>query len=171
MAENLNTSLTVEAWADITIKEWIKKIEALGIGETGQLVRSFTHHVNTSANGIPEYVNFAFEYYGRFVDWGVGNGMTIEHRDMLVSSGAASRRQKPWFSTVFYTQLKILSHLMAEKYAQQTAVVVINQLQLGNQTKPGERTSSSSTGGIDSVTGRKKVTYKEFLERRKKSGW
>jgi hypothetical protein len=132
MAENLNTSLTVEAWADITIKEWIKKIEALGIGQTGQLVSSFAHHVNTSANGIPEYIQFAFEYYGKFVDWGVGKGVTIEHRDMLMSSGAASRRQKPWYSDVFYKQLKILSHLMAEKYAQKAAkVIVTNAIDTG----------------------------------------
>jgi hypothetical protein len=128
MADNINTALTVEAWAEITIKEWIKKIKALGIGSSGQLINSFYHHINTNANGNPEYVNFAFEYYGRMVDWGVGRGVTIENREMLISSGASERRQKPWFSSVFYTQLKILKHLMAEKYAQQSAVVVINNL-------------------------------------------
>jgi hypothetical protein len=133
MSENLNTSLTVEAWAEITIKEWIKKIEALGIGNsensTGQLVRSFAHHVNTSANGVPERVTFAFEYYGKFVDWGVGKGITIEHREMLNTK----RKQKPWYSDVFYKQIKILGHLMAEKYAQKAANVIVI-----NATKTGE---------------------------------
>jgi hypothetical protein len=128
MAENTNTKLTVEAWADICIKEWLNKIESLGIGETGQLVRSFKHHVTTSANGNPEYIVFAFEYYSRFVDWGVGNGVTIADREMLVSSGATSRRQKPWYSTVFYTQLKVLTHLMAEKYALKAADLVFTEL-------------------------------------------
>jgi hypothetical protein len=143
MAENLNTSLTVEAWAEITIKEWIKKIEALGIGQTGQLVRSFVHHINTSANGIPELVLFAFEYYGRFVDWGVGKGVTIEHRDMMVGAGAASRRQKPWYSDVFYKQLKILTHLMAEKYAQKAAnVIVLTEENWSGKTSSGSKKSS-----------------------------
>jgi len=183
MAENLNTAITVEAWAEITIKEWQKKIKELKIGtsinkkgetviSSGQLLASFYHHINTSADGIPEYVNFAFEYYGRMIDWGVGRGVTIEHREMLISSGASDRRQKPWFSSVFYTQLKILGHLMAEKYAQQSAVVVINSLQAEN--KPGKSSTpgkTSSKSSIDSVTGRKKVTHKEFLENRRKAGW
>lgn len=172
MPENLDTSLTVEAWAEITIKEWIKKVRELEIGATGQLVNSFYHHVNTSANGIPEYVNFAFEYYGRMVDWGIGRSVTIENRDMLVNSGASTRRQKPWFSSVFYTQLAILRHLMAEKYAQKAAVVVINDLQSSNKqtisTNSGKKSYSAT---IDPVTGEKKITYKEFLEKRKKAGW
>jgi hypothetical protein len=172
MSENLDKSLTVEAWAEITIKEWIKKVRELGIGATGQLVNSFYHHVNTNANGIPEYVNFVFEYYGRMVDWGVGRSVTIENRDMLVNSGVSTRRQKPWFSSVFYTQLAVLKHLMAEKYAQKAAVVVINDLQsCNNQTKSATSGKRSSSGTIDPVTGGEKITYKEFLEKRKKAGW
>lgn len=178
MAENLNTAITVEAWAEITIKEWQNKIKELEIGEsknsTGQLLASFYHHVKTSADGIPEYINFAFEYYGRMVDWGVGRGVSIENRENLVLAEGTRRVQKPWFSKVFAFHIKRLAEIMAEKYAQQAAVVVINDLQAANKSKPGENTTNrekSGSGGIDKVTGRKKVTYKEFLERRRKAGW
>lgn len=168
MAENLDTSLTVEAWAEITIKEWLKKIKAMGIGSSGQLLNSFYHHINTSADGKPQYVNFAFEYYGRFVDWGVGKGVTIENRDMLNTS----RKQKPWFSSVFMTQLAVLKHLMAEKYAEKAAVVVINDMQSGNKKATGgSSTSSSGSTSSKSDLGLNKMTYKEFLERRKQNGW
>lgn len=185
MAENLNTAITVEAWAEITIKEWQNKIKELGIGvsknkkgdtviSTGQLLASFYHHVKTSADGIPEYINFAFEYYGRMVDWGVGRGVTLEDRDKLVFSEGTSREQKPWFSKVFQFHYKRLVEIMAEKYAQQATVVVINDLQAANKSEPGEkttRTKRSGSGGIDSVTGRKKITMTEFEKMRKQQGW
>ena len=139
MAENIDTAITVEAWANITIKEWIKKIEELKIGQsvnykgetvysTGQLVRSFAHHIHLNANGIPEYIKFAFEYYGRFVDWGVGKGVSIEN---LIKYGdrITTRRPKPWFSPVFSYHVKRLTEIMAEKYAAKAAkVIVVNTL-------------------------------------------
>jgi hypothetical protein len=132
MAENINTAITVEAWAEITVKQWLEKIKKLGIGDsensTGQLLRSFYHHVNTSANGNPDYITFAFEYYGRFVDWGVGKGITIETRNMVPTS----RKQKPWFSPVFVFNVKRLSEILAEKYAQKAAnVIVTNAIKTG----------------------------------------
>lgn len=176
MAENINTAITVEAWAEITIKEWIKKIKALGIGDsktsTGKLVASFYHHVITSANGIPEYINFIFAYYGRMVDWGVGRGVTIENRDKLANIGATKREQKPWFSPVFKFHVKRLEEIMAEKYAQQAAIVVINNLESGEKSKRSSSSrKSSSKSTIDTITGRKKITIKEFEKMRKEQGW
>ncbi|MDD4375098.1 MAG: hypothetical protein PHG67_14395, partial [Bacteroidales bacterium] len=70
MAENLNLKLTVEAWADIVIREWEKKIEALNIGLSMQLIDSFTNHVYTQADGDPSRIQFAFEWYGKMVEYG-----------------------------------------------------------------------------------------------------
>ena len=63
MNENTNISLTVEAWADIVIKEWIKKCEALKINNTGLLINSFVNTIYTAANGDPRRIVFAFEWY------------------------------------------------------------------------------------------------------------
>jgi len=46
---------------------------------------------------------------------------------MLTGIGATNRRPKPFFTDVFYTQVKILTHLMAEKYALKAANVIINR--------------------------------------------
>lgn len=158
MAENLNTGLTVEAWAEITIKEWLKKIKALGIHSTGQLVNSFYHHVNTSADGNPEYVKFAFEYYGKFVDMGVGRGVLLEDREIKVNAEATNRRKKPWYSDVFYEQLKILSHLLSEKYAKQAADMVVTELDWSNKKYvPKKR---ATIGGTSKK--RKSMTAKQY---------
>jgi hypothetical protein len=117
MAENLNTKITVEAWAQIVIKEWIKKANALGIGQTGALINSFTSTIYTAAEGDPNKVVFAFEWYGKMVDYGVGKYVDLADRDGMIAGGMTKRRPKPFFSDTFYKQLAVLRHLMEEKYA------------------------------------------------------
>ena len=125
----LGTNLTVEAWAEIVIKEWITKAAALGIAPDHPLsLDRFTQHVITASNGDPQRVEFAYDYWLNFIDWGVGKGVLLENRDMMVSSGATTRRQKPWFTDVFYKQLKVLSHLLAEKTAKAAAVRIVANL-------------------------------------------
>ena len=41
MTRNININKTVEAWADIVIKNWRRKITELDIGVTGSLFDSF----------------------------------------------------------------------------------------------------------------------------------
>lgn len=130
MAENLNTELTVEAWAEITIKEWVSKAAMLGISPDDPLsLDRFVQHVITNSNGDPQRVEFAYDYYLNFIDWGVGRGVTLEDRDLMISSGATSRRPKPWFTDVFYKEIKTLAHLLAEKYKKKSTVMIINGLQ------------------------------------------
>lgn len=161
MTENLNTGLTIEAWAEITIKEWIKKIKVLGIGSTGQLINSFYHHVNTSANGNPEYVKFAFEYYGKFIDMGVGKGIKLEDRNMLANSGATtSRKSKPWYSSVFLVQVKILSQILSEKYANQAANMIVLELDWSKKKYVPKKKSSFGRG--TSKTSGKQLTAKQY---------
>jgi hypothetical protein len=120
MAENTNISLTVEAWAKITVERWIKKMDALGVGSsgdsTGALKNSFVHTIYTEANGDPNRIQFAFEWYGKMVDYGVGSGVSIENRDTMLASGLTKRVKKPWFMAL-YKELEILRHLLEEKNA------------------------------------------------------
>ena len=50
---------------------------------------------------------FAFRYYGRFVDMGVGKGITLE------DIGVGNRVPKRWYSGVIYSEVKKLAKLMA----------------------------------------------------------
>lgn len=125
MAENSNISLTVEAWADIVVKEWLKKIEILNINKTGQLVNSFVNTIYTAANGDPGKIMFAFEWYGKMVDYGIGKGVNLTDRDGMIAAGLTKRRPKPFFTDVFYRQLEVLRHLLEEKYALQAESLII----------------------------------------------
>jgi hypothetical protein len=128
MRENLNLKLTVEAWADITIREWEKKIEALNIGLSMQLIDSFTHHIYSQADGDPSRIQFAFEWYGRMVEYGVGNGVNLEERDSMIAAGLTKRRPKPWFFDVFAKQLAVLRYVLEEKHARKVERLVVRNI-------------------------------------------
>ncbi|WP_319228360.1 hypothetical protein [Draconibacterium orientale] len=169
MADNTNLGLTVEAWADIVIERWEQKIERLNIGSSGQLIKSFYHTVQTQANGNPELIVFTFEYYGKFVDMGVGRGVTIEEVEF------SNRRPKAWYSKVFFSQLEKLKELLAEKYARKAQLqILINVEKMdedGKKIAAKNHSGSSKSSTIDSITGNRKITFKEFQKRREQNGW
>ena len=61
-----------EAWAKITIIKWKKKLANNRVGDSGLLLKSFQYTVLASAQGNVLKITLLFEYYGRFVDMGVG---------------------------------------------------------------------------------------------------
>ena len=116
---------TAIAWADITIKvfeDWIKKLNAT---DSWQLYDSFVHHVHTSANGNPQMIDFAYKYYGKFVDMGVGGHVNLDNRDSMVSAGLTTRKQKPWFSKTFFYQVRRIGEILSEKFAQKGAITIV----------------------------------------------
>jgi hypothetical protein len=123
--ENLNMHETAVAWADITIKvfeDWLEKLHA---NYSYQLTDSFVHHIHTAANGNPEMIDFAYKYYGKFVDMGVGGNVDLDNRDAMVSAGLTTRRQKPWFSKTFFYQVRRIGEILSEKYAQKGAITIV----------------------------------------------
>lgn len=110
MSDQKETLQILKEWADIVIQRWISKISRLGIIETAALMRSFTAQVHTDAAGDASKIVFAFLYYGIFPDMGVGKGVKY---DQVANS---NRKAKPWFSAKFYSEVKILGHIMAERY-------------------------------------------------------
>jgi hypothetical protein len=128
MAENLDIKLTVDAWADIVIKEWMKKVNALGIGNTTYLINSFIASVHTAANGDPARILFAFEWYGKMVDYGVGKYVSLDDRDGMIAGGMTKRRPKPWFTDTFYKQVEVLRHLLEEKHALRMERFIVRNL-------------------------------------------
>jgi len=119
MADNLNLGLTVEAWANIVIERWETKLQRLNIRHSGKLADSFHQHVQTQANGKPELIVFTFEYYGKFVDMGVGRGVKFDQVEF------SNRRPKPWYSKQFFSQIEKLKDILAEKYGQKAQFEII----------------------------------------------
>jgi len=114
MADNANLSLTVEAWAKIVVERWENKIVRLRIHHSGNLYKSFAVHVFTQANGDPDKIEFAFNYYGKFVDMGVGRSGT--------------RKKKPWYSKVFFGQVKQLGVILRSKYEYKAQLTIITNI-------------------------------------------
>lgn len=123
MADNLNPSETATAWAEIVIEIWEDKMERLKVNRTLDLINSLLFHVNTAANGNVEMIQFFFNYYGKFVDMGVGKGLPAGLT--LIN---AQRMPKPWYSKVFYSQVIRLSEIMAEKFANRAAITIVNNI-------------------------------------------
>ena len=157
--EQYNTKYQVlQRWAEIVIEVWQEKINQLGIGSSDNLVDNFYHHVVSNANGDIAKIEFAFHYYGKFVDMGVGKGIPLG-----VAGLNNKRVAKKWYSPSFAHQVKRLAEIMAEKYAEEGVLTITENtddnalrhtplnLDGGNATrtlpqrKPGNKTSSSSS--------------------------
>ncbi len=130
MAKNLNIQTTVEAWADIVIKNWQQKIVQLKIHGTGALYESFVADVLPHAGDVPERVDFSYEYYGMFVEMGVGKGVYFGDK-------SSKRKPKPWKSKMLFGQTSQLTKILANKYAIKSAALIrdhIEQNELNTKT-------------------------------------
>jgi len=126
---------TTDAWAQIVLDRWQKKIDQLGIGYSLQLADSLRKEVFNEAGGNAAGVEFAFLYYGKFVDMGVGKGvdlgssgdLKVERR--LIGRATGNRRvPKKWYSPVFYTEVAKLKFILAEKYAHKGVLSITENL-------------------------------------------
>ena len=123
MEGQTDLKLSAEAWAEIVIERWERKIKQLRIRHTGSLLQSFHQHVNTQSNGNPDRIILTFNYYGKFVDMGVGKG--VPHAKVELSN----RKAKPWYSKTFYSQLMKLSEILQVKYREKAQMVIISEIE------------------------------------------
>lgn len=108
----------VQRWAEIVIERWQARMEALDVGSTGELMRSFHAQVTSDANGDPTKVTFAFLLYGRYPDMGVGRGVTFQ------DTPSGGRQPKPWYSKTFLAEVMKLGRMMATKYGIDAAMAI-----------------------------------------------
>lgn len=118
MAEVMNYREMAERWADIVIERWIRKIQSLNIGSTGELLKSLEAQVAVDANGDPQKITFLYLYYGIFTDMGVG-------KNVKLGSDKGNRKKKPWYSSTFLKEVNALGRLMAERYGYEAASIPI----------------------------------------------
>ena len=107
-----------QRWADIVLERWIRKIQSLNIGSSGELLKSLEAHVQADARGNPAKITFFYLYYGIFTDMGVGRGVHL-------GEYSKTRKKKPWYSSTFKKEVHILGRLMAEKYGYDAASIPI----------------------------------------------
>lgn len=134
MTENLNINETARAWAEIVLERWEQKIETLRIGYSLQLEDSFLLDLMSSGPHVSQ-IAFSFKYYGKFVDMGVGKGVSlgevkgnITERRLVGRETGNRRRAKKWYSPVFYTEVAKLKHILAEKYARSGVLAIVENI-------------------------------------------
>lgn len=116
--QELDYKEMAERWAEIVIERWIRKIQSLNIGSTGELLKSLQAHVAVDSNGNPAKITFLYLYYGIFTDMGVGRSVK------LGQSGKGNNRQKkPWYSSTFLKEVNTLGRVMAERYGYDAASI------------------------------------------------
>ena len=135
MAENTDIKLTVEAWAEIVLDRWIDKIEKLGIGYSLQLEESFRMEVISNAGGDVARIEFAFKYYGTFVDMGVGRGVKLNQiKEVRIDRRLEGRHKgnyrqaKPWYGKTFYAERMKLMEILSAKYAKKGVLAIVENV-------------------------------------------
>ena len=122
-----------EAWAKITIQLWRKNMSRMKIGQnsSGDLYRSFKFKVIAASGGNVDRIEFAFNYYGKFLDMGVGKGTKLGDRPVSKGSRVLAdkmlgsvRKPKKWYSRTFYGEAHRLFEILQKEYGRKAQVVI-----------------------------------------------
>ncbi|WP_343524398.1 hypothetical protein [Pedobacter sp.] len=130
----------VNAWLDILIDKLHDALDFYEIGKLdGELWKSIIGHV-IQANGDVDSVIVKFMQYGRFVDMGVGRGMSKGSRLELGESNFSKKRNrlgqllklrrkaKPWYSKTKWREVLRLRELLADNLSGRALGEVENAL-------------------------------------------
>lgn len=111
--------LDYDKFAAYTIERWRERMKKVKVRGTGELYRSFAHHVYLDANGDLQKIEYTFHFYGWYVDAGVGRGYSHGNGGNLEFLSdwktGKHRRPKPWYNKIWYGQFRKLLHLLAEE--------------------------------------------------------
>lgn len=89
---------TIGPCSDIVLKIWREKITDLKVWETEDLCNSLLHTLLSNAGTGADKVEFAFWFYGVFVDMGVGREIPIGNSGDL--GFTPIRKPKRWYSKI-----------------------------------------------------------------------
>ncbi|MDP1624111.1 MAG: hypothetical protein Q8M08_17445 [Bacteroidales bacterium] len=130
-----STFQIADSWAFYTIKIWKEKLQKLRIGQTGGLETSFLKEIIGTPAGDVIAIRFAFLYYGKFVDMGVGRGTKIggvaENRTSRALEGKMlgnRRKPKKWYGKTFYAEVATLKEILAKEYGHKGALVIAENI-------------------------------------------
>jgi hypothetical protein len=92
--------------------------------------------VISEAGGDLARIEFAFMYYGKFVDMGVGNGIGMgeqwsgqeRKRKYTGEKFSTKRHAKPWYNKPLWAETNRLFQILAEKYAIKGVVTIVENV-------------------------------------------
>ena len=126
-----------QAWAQITVKQWRKNLSRLKIGQysSGELFRSFQFKVIGSAGGDIQKIEFAFNYYGKFVDMGVGRGTRLGDQPLSRTRQrfagkfhGTGKVPKKWYSKTFYAESHRLFEILKKEYGRKAQILITESI-------------------------------------------
>lgn len=111
-------------WARITLLRLAKKIKQYKVSYSDALLNSLTYDIISATGGDKAKIVFLYNFYGMFVDMGVGRGVSntgkIEHRNerRLESNKHLGRYRKPkkWYSPTMFAEVITLADLLMENF-------------------------------------------------------
>lgn len=130
----INYKGSVQAWVKYTVKDWKTEIAKKKIGHSGQLLQSFRTHTYFGKDAELIEATFRFNFYGRFVEMGVGKGTKIgdvvENKitRSLMGRKAAPRRPKKWYSKKLFFNANRLQEIIAKKFALQGQSIIVSEI-------------------------------------------
>lgn len=129
--KQLTRAQVADAWAKITIKVWRENLTRLQVNRSNALWQSFMSYVTARADGDIKKIEFAFKYYGKFVDMGVGRGVHIKDAKrpkdnhnlrkvnmMYLKSKmlGSPRKPKKWYSKTLTHEVNRLAEILGVNY-------------------------------------------------------
>lgn len=118
----------IDDWARITAERLKKSLLKRRIGFSGDLDSSILYELKGIAGGDVSAVAHQFNYYGKFVDMGVGKGQKIGdvkgNADLYALKAGGKRRPKKWFSKSYYAEVLELQQLLQVKYGEQAQSII-----------------------------------------------
>ena len=108
----------IHQWANFVIQIWQQRVIAVGIKQDSALARSFANTIYANAGGDTAKIEYAFNWYGKMADMGVGRGTKLEQ------VGQTTRKKYPWFSTTFLLEVKKLANMIARFKAEEATLVI-----------------------------------------------
>ena len=133
--EKMSDAQIADAWAKITIKIWRQNIVKMKLINTNQLFQSFVENVISAANGDLLKIEFAFKYYGKFSDMGVGRGSKIgdikENRTSRHLEGKMlgnRRMPRKWYSKTFTAEVLRLKEILENQYGIRAQLTIAENL-------------------------------------------
>jgi hypothetical protein len=138
-----SAKVDLDRWAKITIEKWQYNIVRKKLINTGSMLKSFEYSISHDADNNTALISFAFKYYLRMLEMGVGKGVSYEDVGDLKESRRlegkrTGNRRKPikkLYSTTFYSELYRLSELLTNAVAQEGAKIIVDEFKHGTGDK------------------------------------
>lgn len=109
---------TANAWLNITVERLESNIRANGNVDSNVLVSSLEGSVK-AANGDPSLIELTYQFYGKFLDLGVGKG-----RKMGSATATALMGSQAWYGKEINYQVGRLAEILRDKYGDDMLAVI-----------------------------------------------